>query len=349
MARDEATHSTQDEAPAEGGRPAALKSMIASLLTVAIVGAIGVGLYRGLNPLEERAVSILGARAPRVAVEWPSLASTTETKSARPGILDTALLSVSSASLPDAPTWLPRQMQEDIVALAQRNLDPAASPLSVDPLTQVGIAMERSGWFDGRPMVRREPGGLVTITGQWRIPSAVIRRDGKDHLISWDGKPMPVVWEEGQAQLPVLTGVAHAAPSTGSAPEYTGAWPGEDVQAGLELLRLIRSKPWLKQVASIDVTNFEKERTLSLKTVAGGQINFGGRPNKPRLGEASTPAKIATIESILRKTGSIDNGGRVYDVWWQGQALEIDVSASAGSDGQPAPAKQYPTSPLPPE
>lgn len=348
MARDEGTDNTSEDTAEQGGRPAALKSMLASLLTIAIVGAIGFGLYRGLSPLEERAVSILGARAPRVAIGWPTLTSTTQTKTPRPGILDNALLSVSSASLPDAPTWLPRQMQEEIIALASRNLDPKASPLSVDPLTQVGTAMERSGWFDGRPVVRREPGGLVTITGQWRIPSAVIRRDGKDHLISWDGKPMPVIWEEGQAQLPVLTGVAHPAPTAGSVPDYVSAWTGEDVQAGLELLRLIKNKPWMKQVASIDVSSFEKDKTLAIKTVAGGQVNFGGRPNKPRLGEASTAAKIATIESILRKTGSIDNGGRVYDVWWQGQALEIDVSASAAAGQQPAPAHQYPTSPLPP-
>ncbi len=352
MAREDAN--AQSTASSEGAARAGgvgFKSVITTTLTVAIVAGLGFGLYRGLSPLEHRAVSIIGARTPTVDVRWPTMGGAKDDAKARAGkdtgLLGTALLSVSSASLDDVPTWLPKQMQEDIKALAEKNLDPGSSPLSVDPLRQVGTAMELSGWFDGRPVVRREPGGRVAVSGNWRIPGAVIREGKREYMISWDGKPMPVTYEAGEANLPAITGVAFKAPAGGAAIDYTKAWPGEDVQAALELLRVIQGKPWAKQVSSIDVKNFESDRTLSLLTTSGGRLNWGGRPNKPRLGEAGTPAKLATIDWIQKRFGTIDRGGHTIDVFWQGRPLEIDVSASAGQAGGEG-VRGLPTSPLPP-
>lgn len=343
MARDDST------TPDNPTRRSPLGSIVCSTLTIGIVAGLGFGLYRGLAPLEQRAVTIIGARAPSVDVRWPTLGGASPTTSELSQSPVSALMSLSSSTtLSGAPTWLPQQMQEDIIALAQRGIDSSASPLSMEPLERVGALMERSGWFDGRPQVRREAGGRISISGTWRIPVAVIRDGGRDYMISWDGKPMPVTYEAGQAQLPVLTGVGIKPPSSSAAIEYTKPWPGEDVQAGLELLREIRAKPWMKQVASIDLRSFDKDRTLSILTTSGGRLNWGGRPNKPRLGEASTASKIATIEWLQKRFGSIDAGGRTIDIFWQGRPLEIDVSASGGSAPVDGRESGYPTSKLPP-
>lgn len=349
MARNDNNTAAPSGSEAEGGT--SIKSVITSTLTIAIVAGIAVGLYRGMSPLEDRAVAIIGARAPKVDMRWPSLGGGADTRAAQTQGGEgpvSALMSVSSTVLPDAPTWLPRQMQEEIIAMAERNLDRSASPLSMDPLQRVGTAMELSGWFDGRPLVRREAGGRIAVAGNWRVPGAVIREGGKDYMISWDGKPMPVTYDAGEAQLPVITGVSIKPPSGGAAMDYTKSWPGDDVQAALELLRVIQGKPWTKQIAAIDVRAFEKDRTLSIVTTGGGRLNWGGRPNKPRLGEAGTASKIATIEWLQKRFGSIDAAGRTIDIFWQGRPLEIDVSASAGAPSGDIQTSGFPTSPLPP-
>ncbi len=355
MALPDSTSQPANETPAPAAGAVAarsgigIKSIIASTLTIAVVSAIGVGLYRGWTPLERKAVDIIGARAPSVQVRWPALAGTTGKEHGTKGEdspLGLHLLSVSSASLTDAPTWLPRQMQEEVLALAQAQIDPKASPLSGEPLERVGSALEKSGWFDGRPTVRREPGGRLLVSGQWRIPGAVIRDGGHDYMISWDGKPMPVVYDAGQSKLKAILRVGARPPSAGAAIDYTKAWPGEDVLAGLELLRVIQARPWMDQVVGVDVGNYGKDRTLAITTVNRGRLVWGGRPNKPRLGEASTAAKLAAIDWLQKRLGSIDGNGRSFDVWWQGRPLEIDVSASGGTlPDRPQPALK--TSPLP--
>ncbi|GMV26864.1 MAG: hypothetical protein AMXMBFR58_28950 [Phycisphaerae bacterium] len=340
MSRDEHTADTPSTA-------AGARSIIASTLTIGLVAALVFGLYKGITPLEDRTVSIIGARSPTVDVQWPVLGATTGgQKSRSDSPLNVSLLSVTSTSLDNAPSWLPKQMQEDIRSFAQRNLDPVGSPLSVDPLRKLGSAMERSGWFDGRPTVRREAGGRVVITGEWRIPGAVIREGGKDYMVSWDGKPMPVIYEARESKLPAIIGVAIKPPAAGANIDYTKAWPGEDVQAGLELLRVVQGKKWSSQVEAIDVSNYEKTHTLSIVTTGNGRLNWGGRPNKPRLGEAGTSAKLATIDWLQKRFGSIDAGGRTFDIYWLGRPLEIDVSASA-QQGRVPSEPDLRTSPLP--
>ncbi|MCC6428463.1 MAG: hypothetical protein IT435_16795 [Phycisphaerales bacterium] len=326
------------------------KSVLASTLTLAVVGALGIGIYRGLDPLEQRVVEVIGTSAPRVTISWPSLSAiSTDSQPASTGSPLDGLLSVSSTSLDDVPTWLPKHMQEQVLALAAREVGQSASPLSDDPLRRVGSAMEKSGWFDGRPTVRREPGSKLFISGRWRIPSAVVREAGRDYLISWDGKPMPVIYEAGQSKLKALIGVSVKPADAGAAIDYTRAWPGEDIQAGLELLRLIQDKPWINQVVGVDVGSFQSDHMLSIVTTGGGRLNWGGRPNKPRLGEAGTGSKLATIGWIQKLYNSIDAGGKTIDLYWQGRPLVLDVSATAGLNVQNETEgpKLYPTSPLP--
>lgn len=306
----------------------ARRAMLSTALTAVIVGSVGFGIARGVGPLESEAVRILGARPAHVDVLWPTL-SASEPPRKTSWSVGPGLFSLASATLEDTPTWLPEQLREEIQHLARRHLDASESPFSTQTLRRVGQAMERSGWFDSRPLVRREHGGRIVVSGTWRIPAAVVRTQGRDYLVSWDGKPMPVVYDEGSSRLTPIVGASASPPAEGSVIDYSRSWPGDDVQAGLELLNLIRTRPWISQVSAVDVSSFAADRTLSLLTTGGGRINWGGRPSKPRLGEASTTAKLATMDRLQKGYGSIDAGGRTIDIFWLGRPLEIDLSATA--------------------
>jgi hypothetical protein len=350
VSADSADHAAGDEQDS-GSERARGRSRVPGVLTtigvIAIVGGLAFGVWRGWGPLEARAAEIIGARKPQVAVQWPAMTaagdpgsggarSNGSAKTGGRSLIDLPLLNVSSTVLEETPTWLPRQMREQILALADAQIDPNASPLSAEPLVRVGETLEKSGWFDGRPTVRRQASSRIVIAGQWRVPGAVVREGAKDHLISWDGKPMPVVYEARESKLKALLNVGVKPPVEGAPVDYTNAWPGEDVQAGLELLRVIAGKPWADQIVGVDLAEFGTNQTLSIVTTGKGRLNWGGRPDRPRLGEAGTRAKVATIDWLFKRFGSIDAGGRTIDVFWEGRPLEIDVSATAtrGADGQ---------------
>ncbi|MBL8962434.1 MAG: hypothetical protein KF787_12500 [Phycisphaeraceae bacterium] len=311
------------------------RAVFSTALTAAIVAGVGFGLARGIAPLESEAVRIIGARPAHVEVRWPTIGASKEPDRSSWSI-GPGLFSLTSATLEDTPTWLPEQLREEIQGLAQQHLNTRESPFSADPLRRIGQAMERSGWFDSRPVVRREHGGRLVVSGTWRIPAAVVRSGGRDHLVSWDGKPMPVVYDVGASRLTPIVGASASPPKEGSIIDYAKSWPGEDVHAALELLNLIRSRSWFAQVAAIDVSAYASDRTLCLVTTGGGRVNWGGRPSKPRLGEASTAAKLTTIDRLQKGYRSIDAGGRTIDIYWLGRPLEIDLSATAQRQEQRA-------------
>lgn len=333
-------------------------SYLATGATIMLIGGLAAGAFWGLPRLETSADKLVAAKPGPIAIAWPTLDGSTESKKSGG---DRSLKSVSSriaavvqpvSTVPSEKTWLPQQFQEQVRKIAETSLEAAADEgaLSQDPLARVGSALERSGWFDGRPTVRREPDGQIGIQGVWRIPAAVIRDGGRDYLIAWDGKPMPVVYDHGDSKLKAIVGVRVSPPGGGARIDYSKPWPGDDVQAGLELLRVISTQSWAAQVEAIDVGSFGKTGQLVIVSKRGGRVVWGGRPSKPLLGECGTPSKLATIDSLYRQFKSIDANRAQIEIWWEGRPLEIDVSATAqaaaGTDqAQPKPTGAF--SPVP--
>lgn len=285
---------------------------LANFALVLCIAGIAIGATFGIGPLEARAAQILGTRPARVEINWPRLV----TASATPG--------------EPAETWLPRQFQEELLALAQRQLSAGPEAISRDPLRRIAVALGGSGWFEGVPSVRREAGGVVRVDGRWRIPAAVVRTGGKDRLVSWEARPMPVAYEIDRSGLKVIIGVSEAPASAAGHPDYTRAWPGEQAQAALELLALVSREPWADQVAGVDVSGYRSRRELVLLTRYGTSIVWGGRPSKPRPGDTSTASKLSKIAMLNRDFRRIDGGMAAVDVWLMpDKPLEIDLTATA--------------------
>lgn len=314
MAREDARKS-KDDSTAFSWR--SFLHHLASFAVLLLIAGLIVGVAVGVRPLERVAASVTGAAHPAVEITWPEW---------KPG-----------------QTWLPKQFQDELLAAARSALGDNAAPFSGEPLARIGHAMEQSGWFDGAPRVERIDAKKILVTGSWRTPAAVVRRDGKDHLVSWKGRRMPPVYPLNQSGLPVILDPVMPAPTTPEGrPDFANAWPGEDIAASLELLRAVVAQPWSNQVKAIDAAKYSSENTLALVTSYNTRIEWGGRFSKPRLGEAPTQEKVDRLAYLFREHGRIDAGYQIVEVWQR--HLLFDRRAIAAE----TPPESTPRTPAPP-
>lgn len=346
---------TADDAAAEVKPPfnwGKFFGFLGSVLVVAILVGAGAAFWYGRKPLERKAQE-LAVRITRVEFDWPAIGAmatkpgTKAEAAKKPDIVEAAKAkpndkknkSKKPAATPEpAPlpepepvkTWLPEQFQEQLLTLAKKTLGEDPDPLSREPLDRVAAAMESTGWFVGKPAVTREPEGVLRVHGVWRLPAAVIRQPSGDHLVSWEGLPMPVTYKPDQSKLPVLHGVPGSMPTAASKPDYSQVWPGDEVGVSLELLKLIADKPWASQVVGLDSAAFATTKRLTMLTRRGGRVVWGGRASKPLWGEISTSAKLDRLAELNRKFGSIDANiaeGSALEIFWE-RPLVLNISAS---------------------
>lgn len=189
-----------------------------------------------------------------------------------------------------------------------RTIIEGADPLDIRPLGRVSEMLGRSGWFSVEPRVERIGQHTVRITGVWRKPAAVVRSGGRDHLISWEGLPMPPVFAPGGSKAPIILGARLAPLDPDPATRHARPWPGEDVAAALELLKLLALKPYRSQVAGVDVGSLGRGAGIVLITDRETRIVWGGKPGVFNAGEVSDDEKLARLKTFFERAGRIDGG-----------------------------------------
>jgi hypothetical protein len=235
-----------------------------------------------------------------------------------------------------AGTWLPLADQESILRTVNASLGTHPDPFSQEPLARLGNALTHSGWFNGIPRISRQPNSGIKIDGEWRIPSAVVRYQGKDYLIDHLGRLLPPVYPEGASTMKFISSPFLPPPKTPTSErDFQVAWPGEDIVAGLELLAVLSAQPWSEQVDGVDVSTYAKTSMLEVVTTSGTRVVWGGRPTKPLLGDISTPQKLANMNSLVRRHGRID-GNCNRALIYRSQVV-FDTSASAESAAAQTP------------
>lgn len=280
---------------------------LASVCLVAGLAALLVGAVWGMRPLERRAVAMGARDLARIRIDWPR-----------------------AKSLDDGRfvTWIPQRQREEVLALAESALAGDTERFGSDTVSRVGQAMATSGWFVGKPAVEREPNATIAIGGSWRVPAAMVRRDGADQLLSWDGFPMPLSTAPGQTNFPVIASPAMPAPrNSAGAVDYTSAWAGEDIAAGLELLQVLLRQPWAAQVSGVDVGGYSQGKTLTILTVFGTRVVWGGRVTRPNVGEVATERKLAHVDRLFGQHRRIDAGYPM--IYVNNNRLQLDISATA--------------------
>lgn len=329
----------------------AFRSHLTTFFSVVIVLGLGIGFMMLRTPVRQKAELVVAKGPVTIRFEWPELKRPDEPKAGEKKGATTQNVATKPSSTPrDRPrTWLAAQFQEELMTLAYKALGSDPDPLSREPLDAIGAAMEQSGWFDGRPNVSRGEGSEIVIKGNWRIPAAVVRYappqasggpvpEVKDYLVSWDARPMPVTYPEGKSGLLVIRGVASGpAKNQGNAGtdaiDYRAAWPGEDVEAGVELLRTLIGQPWRSQISGIDVSDYAANRSLAIDTIHQTRLVWGGRASKPLAGECATQAKLGKINELVGYTKRVDGGKPEIELWWPiNKTLEIDRTATKAAE-----------------
>jgi hypothetical protein len=343
---------------------------VATIIIVCMAVAVVGGLIIGYRPLHRTARQAVVAHPLKIEVVWPG----TEPPAAKQGprtIVDDAVAQAKkltqksglggspngSAAVvtaahkdevaiePPRQTWLPQQFQDEVTALIQANLGQDPAVFSKDPLVSVGIALERSGWFDGVPTVSRSAENTIGVSGNWRVPVATIAykptehdADEVDQLISSTGHPMPVTYRPGTSGLPRIVGLGtRPVMQTDGAIDFCSRWTSEKsvqneaLDAALELLRTVSEQPWAGQVGGIDVREYAMNKSLTILTKDESRVVFGGRPSKPLLGETSTKSKLARINEIYRRFKTIDAKRAAIDISGV-HPVEINIAATATPD-----------------
>jgi len=214
--------------------------------------------------------------------------------------------------------------------LAQRIRSLVAELAGDDPLDQASLqvahtALSQSPWVRQVYQLRRGSAGRIIVHAAFREPVAVVLALDGYHLVDAEGVRLPGVYRADQLNylaLPVITGVTHAPPPEGA------VWPGDELQAGLDLAQLIEGEGYAPQVASYDVSDRDALGRLRLRLITErGMVRWGLPPGDERGLEPTSATKLRWLSSVNRRRGSIDAGGKVVDVY--GAAVYVYDWASA--------------------
>jgi hypothetical protein len=262
------------------------------------------GAMLGLPRLEQGAGVRAHAYPARVVIDWPGTSKAGE-------------------------TWLPASVRDELLACAYQQLDRSPEPFSSQNLRAVGEALAQTGWFHHISAVRREPQGVIHVEADWRSPAAVVHRDTIDYLVARSGEILPIAFPTGSSPYRAVIGARLDPPKSGGRVLPGSPWPGADVRAGLDLLKLIETRPWRDQVIAVDVGDYLAQRRLVLISKWNGRTIWGCAPADSHPGEVATEVKLRRLDTLVREFGQVDAKRRIVEI--AGPILLVDDTATANA------------------
>lgn len=231
----------------------------------------------------------------------------------------------------DAPRWFD-QIRRDRVAA--RVMQAVGESSSLDPhrLVKARDALMTTGWFDRIAQVRLADHGGFLVEADFVQPFAIVRHDRFDYLVDPSGRVLPMEWPAGHrpAEPHYVTIVGAAQPAPG---ENGARWPGADVAAGLELVKLLADRPWFGEVAGVDVSGLAAGNQLVLVTSGNGRLIWGRSPSDRSASEVPAETKLRTLDYLYASSRRIDNGGgRTIDL--RGDLVTVRRDDLAAETGQ---------------
>jgi hypothetical protein len=215
----------------------------------------------------------------------------------------------------NAPAWF----QGDIASSITLTIQDIATtdPFDQQQLERITQTLAASGWFERINQVRRVPPNVIEVDAVFVRPFAMIRGADADFLVDPLGRrlPMQIDSSKPQQQFIVIAGAQMRQP-----PRLGEHWPGADVIAGLQLIRLVDAAPWRHQVSAIDVANHRRHRTVAIVTDHGTNINFEHAPGEEEPLELSAEQKMQLLAHNYRTHGHIA-GTQLADLRFSGGAL----------------------------
>jgi hypothetical protein len=250
--------------------------------------------------------------------------------------------------LTNRPPWMSQ-------ALAQQIID-TVRPIGIHSVFDRQLLKETAADLRVNPWVRKivqvrrayvhGPGDTLAVDCDYRVPTALVRWGDDYCLVDGDGYALPAVYTQRQLQrvtvapdgkltLRIIEGVRHAPVRPGH------PWPGGDLAAGLDLVKLLAGRPFAEQIPVVDVANFDGRRDANaaqvvLVTRFGTQIRWGRPPTaKDSFVEVSASQKLHDLAEIFDETHRVDGGQSWIDVRFD---QVTSATAGAGSSDSAAHA-----------
>ncbi|HUO08639.1 MAG TPA: hypothetical protein VM008_10095 [Phycisphaerae bacterium] len=261
-----------------------------------------------------------------------------------------------SAELKNKPAWLDKAILDSIFSETQKfaardqaTYNRLLNPLDKDVLKEIaenytgtdasGVnhwTLRDNAWIrkitEVRRVVAKDAGGrkseTIEIYAEYRQPAAWVQYGDKFYLVDGDFVRLPGEYSRADRDategLMAITNV-DLPDGVKSVPQPSESWQTEDLAAGMKLVDLLQSQPFMKQIATIDMANY-KGRKDSLKPwillnttfqAADGSprvIRWGRSIGDEKFYEVSAAAKVQALNEIFLRFARIDANHDYVDI-----------------------------------
>lgn len=229
--------------------------------------------------------------------------------------------------LVNRPVWMSDFLAEQISAAVR----PAGTHSAFDHqlLKDVAAMLQSNPWVKKVNKIRRaydrKPGDTIEIDCEYRAPIALVHWQNYYWLV--DGASVKLPEQFTAQQLPrIVVGLnrklnIRVIEGVRAAPVESGQkWVGDDLAAGLDLVRLLHGQPFAEEIVKVDVSNFggrnsPKEAQLVLVTRYDTEIRWG-RPinSKDFFAEVSANQKLRYMQEVYEQFHRVDGNRPWIDI-----------------------------------
>jgi hypothetical protein len=253
--------------------------------------------------------------------------------------------------LMNRPAWMSDLLAEEIV----RQAKPAGAHSAFDHqmLVDIDRILRASPWIKEVRQIRRtyqdRPGDTIEIDCDYRAPVALVQSGPAFWLVDGDGVKLPSMFNSSQLErvvrgadkkinIRIVTGVNHAPVGAGK------KWPGDDLQAGLDMVKLLYGLPYAEEIVTVDVSNIggrvkAKEPQITLGTthevLVDGELKQTyikwGRPingGNDFFVEIPTARKLEVLKAIREQKGRVDANEPWIDIRFDSPTFPSVASGS---------------------
>ena len=254
-----------------------------------------------------------------------------------------------AVSLKNRPVWMTDFLAGQIAA----GVRPAGLHSAFDHQMLVDrVAMLKTNpWIRNVRQVRRvygkRPADTLEIDCDYRAPIALVRWQKDYWLVDPDGVKLPekfaaadvpkiVIGKDGHTNIRIVEGVQRLPPQAGK------PWGGEDLAAGLDMVRRLYGLPYADQIVKVSVANFGgrvdyREAQLVLGTKFGKEIRWGA-PVGSKNFEVRPEQKFEYLKRVYEEFGRCDAGQPWIDIRYDKITYPADASTGvAGPAGARTP------------
>ncbi len=251
--------------------------------------------------------------------------------------------------LTNRPPWMSDLLAQRIAA----SVRPAGAHSSFDHhiLVDIDHMLRLNPWIRTVRQVRRgyarRPGDTLEIDCDYRAPVALVKTGSAYWLVDNSGVKLPerfaesdigkiVIGTDRKVNIRVIEGVRRAAPR-----EAGQKWVGDDLAAGLEMVRTLSGLPYAEEIHTINVSNFAgredpKEAHITLLTRYKTAIRWGRPKSDPgNFIEVSAEVKLQYMKKVFEEYGRVDANHPWIDI-----RFDKITYPSAGAAGAQADVRQ---------